>query len=154
MTQSLGSFRGEGWEVFEVEVDLRTPGPIKIFSRVTSRYHAKLPAYQSHDSDDDLFLYVPPSRPQAGPSTIRFLRVGKLHTWGVVRFLGAYKMRREGLRVDRDAGYVIIWGREPWRGSSRECCFIWWSVDVRKPGNMARTKELISSWSRGLLRGF
>ena len=134
---------------------MRTPGPIKVISTVSSQYRTQRPAYQSHDSDDNLFLYLPPPyQPQFGPSTIRFLRVGKPDTWRVVRFLGAHKMRREGLRVDRDAGYVIIWGRERRRRSSRKCCFIWWSVDVRKPGNMARTKELISSWSRGLLQHF
>ena len=156
MSQCLGSFRGVEWEVFEVEVDLRTPGPIKIFSRVSSQYRAQRPTYPLHDSDDDLFLYLPSrwgSRPDHGPPSVRFLRVGKPDTWRVVRFLGD-KMRREGLRVDRDAGYVIIWGREPWGRSTRECCFIWWSVNVRKPGNMARTKEWISNWSRGLLRRF
>jgi len=39
------------------------------------------------------------------------------------------------LRVDRDAVYVIIWVREPWRGSTAKL-LIWCLVDVRKPGNM------------------
>src|SRR5882757_5781079 len=72
MTESLTPSRGVEWEVFEMEVDLTTPGPIKSFSRVSWQYREQRPTYPLHDSDDDLFLCLP----DYGPPSVRFLRVG------------------------------------------------------------------------------
>ncbi len=148
----LGQFRKVEWEVLEVEIDLSIPGPIKIFSRVSEQYTVQRPTYQLHNNDDDLFLHLPlgrAGRPSASPS-VRFLRVGKPDKRRVARLGGVDKMRLFGLSIDKDAGCVIISaGEDPPRQSS----FIWW-LDESKPGNIvySRTKELISSWSRGLLR--
>ena len=145
------------WEVLEVEIDLSIPGPIKVFSRVSQQYTVQRPPYVLHDSDDDLLLYLPLGRQRlpCASLSVRFLRVGKPSKGRLARLGGADKMRVYGLNVDRDAGYVIIWAAEDLRGSTRSRFFIWW-LDERKPGNMvySRTKELIASWSRGLLRRF
>ena len=144
---------GVKWEVFEMEVDLSTPGPIKIFSKLSWKYRVEHPIKLSHDSDHDLFLYPPLQR--GGRPSVRFLRVGNLDTWRWARLGGVDRMHLTGMWVDKDAGYVIAHGDEAWRQSTRDCAFIWW-FDVRKPGNMvySRTKELISSWGRGLKWGF
>ena len=136
------------WEILEVEIDLSIPGPIKIFSRVSQQYTRQVPTYLPHDNDNDLLLYLPLRRRfQASASlSIRFLRVGEPGKVRVARLGGVDKLRSSALSVDRDAGYLLIWTED---GGS----FIRW-IDERKPGNMvySRTKELISSWSRGLLR--
>src|SRR5258706_7097278 len=151
-----GLSRGVGWEVLEVEIDLSIPAPIKIFSSVNQQYTVRSTS-PFHDSDCDLLLYFPlglGGQPRTSPS-VRFLRVGKPDKGRVARLRGVDKMRLTGLSVDRDAGYVIIRAEEGSPQSTRDCSFIWW-LDERKPGNMvySRTKELISSWSRGLLRRF
>ena len=154
--RSLGQSRGMEWEVFDVGIDLSTPGPIKTFSRISWQYTEQRPAYPLytlHDSDDDLLLYLPlgrRGRPLAPPS-VRFLRVGKPDKWRVARLGGVDTMRLTRLIVDRDAGYVVIWAEDDSPPSTRRYSFIWW-LDERKPGKMvySRTKELISSWGRGL----
>ena len=145
------------WDVLEVEIDLSIPGPIKVFSRVSQQYYVQRPTDLLHDIDDDLLLYLPLGYgflPRASLS-VQFLPVGKPGKVRVARFGGVDKMPLFGLCVDRDAGYVIIWAREDWRESCRGRSFIWW-LDERKAGNTvySRTKELISSWGRGLLRDF
>src|SRR5258706_1662019 len=149
----LRQYQGVEWEVLEVEIDLRIPGPIKIFNRVSQQYTVQRPTYRLHNSHDDLLLYLPLGRrglPRAYPS-VRFTRVGKPDKWRVARLEGVDKMRLSGLYVDRDAAWVIIWAKEDSPQSTHDCSFIWW-LDERKPGNMvySRTKELMSSWSRGL----
>ena len=150
-----GQFERVEWEVLEVDIDLSIPGPIKVFSKVSQQYTVQRPAYPLYDSDKDLLLYLPLGRgdlPSASLN-VRFLRVGKPGKGRLARLEGVDKMRVNMLSVDRDAGYVIIWAAEAQHGSTRDCAFIWW-LDERKSGNMvySRTKELISSWSRGLLR--
>ena len=145
------------WEVLEVEIDLSIPGPIKIFSRVSQQYTAQRSISPIRDSDDDLLLYVPLGRegqPHAPPS-VRFLRVGKPDKGRVARIGGVDKMDLYGLSVDRGAGYVIIWEAGDFSWSTGACGYIYW-LDERKAGDMvySRTKELVSSWSRGLLRRF
>ena len=141
------------WEVVEVEIDLSIPGPIKIFSRVSQQYIVQRSTSPIHDGDDDLLLHLPLGRggqPRASPS-VRFLRVGKPDEGRVARLRGVDKMRLSGLSVDRDAGYVVIWEAEDWFRLTSDCGYICW-LDERKAGDMAysRTKELISSWRRGL----
>ena len=148
----LGKPQRVEWEVLEVEIDLSIPGPIKIFSRVSQQYTVQHPTFLSHESDDDLLIYLPLKHgdlPCASLS-VRFLRVGKPDKERLARFGGVDKMRPTGLIVDRDAGYVIGWVAD---GGIRDCSFIWW-LDERKPSNMVhlRTRGLISSWSRRLLR--
>ena len=145
------------WEVLEVEIDLTIPGPIKVFNRVSQQYTVRRPTYHTHDSDNDLLLYLPLGRggiPHASLS-VQFLRVGKPDKGRLARLGGVGKIPLCGLIVDRDAGYVIIWASKDWPVCTRIRSFIWW-LDERKPGNMvySRTKELISSWSHGLLRRF
>ena len=150
----LGRPRRVDWDVIEVEIDLSIPGPIKVFSTVSRQYTLQIPSCPLHDNDNDLLLYLPlghGSQPSAS-LCVRFLRVGKPGKVRVAKLGGVDKMHLSGLIVDRDAGYVIIWvveDRPPYRGDH----FIWW-LDERKPGNMvySRTKELISSWTHGLLR--
>ena len=144
------------WEVLEVEIDLSIPGPIKIFSRVSQQYTRQVSAYPLYDNDDDLFLSLASVRGSQQPSaslSVRFLRVGQPGKVRMARLGGIDKMRWYKLSVDRDAGYVIIWAAEDRPQQTQVDSFIWW-LDKRKPGNMvySRTKELISSWSRGLLR--
>ena len=143
------------WEVLEVEIDLGIPGPIKIFSRVSQQYTVRRPSYALHDSDDNLLLYLPLGRgglPRASLS-VRFLGVGKAGKGRPAWLGGVGKMHLTRLRVDRDAGYAIAWVAEDSPARTQICPFIWW-LDERQPGNMvySRTKDLISSWSRGLLR--
>jgi len=140
-----------------VEMDLSIPGPIKIFSRVSQQYTVQRSTFTVHDSDDDLLLHPPLGRggqPSASPS-VRFLRVGKPNKWRMARLGGIDKMHLCGLCVDRDAGYVIIWVADDWLWWTRDCGYIYW-LNERKAGDMvySRTRELISSWSRGLLRRF
>ena len=83
---------------------------------------------------------------------VRVHRVYVVNKERLARLGGVDKMHLSDLVVDRGAGYVNIWVVEdqpPYRGDH----FIWW-LDERKQGNMvySRVKELISSWSRGLLR--
>ena len=143
------------WEVLEAEIDLSIPGPIKVFSRVSKQYTTvQHSAYPLHGRDDDLLLCLPLGRgglPRASLS-IRFLRVGKPSKERLARLGGVDKLCLSRLTVDRDAGYVII---SAGHGCTRNYYFIWW-LDKRKPGNMVylRTRELITSWSRGLLRRF
>ena len=143
------------WEVLEVEIDMSIPGPIKTFSRVSRQYTQQVITYPLHDNDDGLLLYLPLKRGfQPGTSlSVRFLRVGEPGKVRVARLGGVDKMRLSGISVDRDAGYVIIWAAEDWPQWTRGNSFIWW-LDERKAGNMvySRTRELISSWSRGLRR--
>ena len=143
------------WEVIEVEIDLTIPGPIKVFSRVSQQYTVQHPAYSLHDSDEDLLLYLPLGRgglPRASLS-VQFLQVGKPGKERLARLGGIDKLRLSGLSVDRDAGYVIIRASDDRPRWNRLCSFIWW-LDERKQGNMvySRTRELISSWSRRLLK--
>ena len=137
-----------------MEIDLSIPGPIKVFSRVSRQYTRQVPPYPLHDNDNDLLLYLPLGHGyQPSPSLcVRFLRVGKPGKVRVAKLGGVDKMHLSGLIVDRDAGYVIIWVVED-RPAYRGDHFIWW-LEERKPGNMvySRTKELISSWTHGLLR--
>ena len=143
------------WDVFEVQVDLSIPGPIKIFSRVSLQYTVQHPASPLHDSDNDLLLYLRLGRngqPRAPPS-VRFLRVGKPDKWRMARLGGVDKMRLARLSVDRDAGFAIIWAAEDWPQATPEYGFICW-LDERKASDTvySRTRELISSWSRRLMR--
>ena len=145
------------WEVLEVEMDLSIPGPIKIFSRVNQQNTVQHSISPIHNSDDELLLYVPLGRggqPRAPPS-VRFARVGKPDKGRVARIGGVDKMDLSGLSVDRGAGYVIIWEAGAWSWSTGACGYIYW-LDERTVGDMvySRTKELISTWSRGLLRRF
>ena len=136
------------WEVFEVEIDLNIPGPIKIFSRVSRQYTLQRPIYPLHDDDDDLILSGRGYQPSASLD-VQFLRVGKPGEVRVARLGGVDKMDLSGLIVDRDAGYIMIWvveDRPPYSGDH----FIWW-LDERKPVDSRRMKKLISSWSRRLL---
>ncbi len=151
----LGQSRGVEWEVLEVEIDLSIPGPVKIFSRVSQQDTVQRPTCLLHDNDEDLLLYIPLERGYLprGSLNVRFLRAGKPDEGRVARLGGADKMRLSGISVDRDAGYVIIWAAENhW---TRGCSFIWW-LDERKAGDTvySRVKELILSWSSGLLRPF
>ena len=158
----LGQPRRVEWEVLEVEIDLSIPGPIKVFSsvsrssRVSRPYTLPVPARPLHDSDDDLLLYLPLGH-KLRPSTsldVQFLRVGKPTKVRAARLGGVDNMHLSGLSVDRDAGYVIIWTADDyWSHWSHGDSYIWW-LDERKPGNVVylRTKELISSWSRGILQ--
>ncbi len=134
---------GVQWEVLEVEIDLSIPGPIKIFSRVSRQYAAQRPICTLHDSDDEIFLCLTLGRngqPSESPS-IRSLRVGQPDKWRVTRLEGVDKMSLFALRVDRDAGFVIIWEAENCPQSTRECGYICW-LDERKAGDMvySRTK--------------
>ena len=151
----FGHPHGMDWEVLEVEIDLSIPGPIKSFSRVSQQYTVQRPNHPLHDNDGDLLLHLSSGlgfKPNASAS-VRFLRVGKPGKVRMARLEGVHKMRWYGLSVDRDAGYVIIWAAENSPQLTHGDSFIWW-LDERKPGNMAysRAKELISSWSRGLLQ--
>ncbi len=142
------------WEVLEVEIDLSILGPVKVFSRVSKQYTLQRPTYQIYNTDDDLLLYLPlrhGGRPRAPPS-VQFLRVGEPDKARVTRLGGVDKMRLSRLSVDKDAGFVVISAEGDW---PRQSSFIWW-LDESKPGNIvhSRTKELILSWSRGLLRRF
>ena len=47
---------GVEWMVFEVEIDMGVPGPIKGFSRASQEYTVPCPANSLYDSDDDLLL--------------------------------------------------------------------------------------------------
>ena len=140
-----------------MEIDLGIPGPIKIFSRVNQQYTVQPSAFLLHDNDEDILLYLPSGRrdlPHASLN-VRFLRVGKPDDGRMARLGGADKMRFAGISVDRDAGYVIIWAVETRSQRTRRCSFVWW-LDDRKPGDTvySRTKELVLSWSYGLLRHF
>ena len=153
----LGQSRGVEWGVFGVEIDLSIPGPVKIFSRVSQQYIIQHPSDILHDSDDDLFLYLQLGRgdlPHASLS-VQFLQVGKPGKGRVARLRGIDKMRLTRLSVDRDAGHVIIWATEDSPRWTLACAFICW-LDERKQSNLvySRTKMLISSWGRGLLRRF
>ena len=147
--------RGVEWEVIEVEIDLSIPGPIKVFTRVNQQYTVQRPADPLQNHDDDLLVYLPLGRGGLirASLNVRFLRVGKPGKGRSARLEGVEKMRLNMLSVDRDAGYVIISAADDRHGYNRDCAFIWW-LDERKPGNMvfSRTKEFITSWSRGLLR--
>ena len=152
-----GQSRGIQWEVLEVEIDLTIPGPIKVFSKVTQQYTVQRPDYPLRDSDEDLLLYLPLGRgglPRASLG-VRFLRVGKPGKGRLAGLGEVDKMRLSMLSVDRDAGYVILWEADGRPGFARDRPFIWW-LDERKQGGMvySRTKEFITSWSRGLLRRF
>ena len=142
-----------GWEIIEVEIDWSIPGPIKLFSGFSRRYTVEFPTYPIHEIDNDLLLYLRLGRgslPRASLG-VQFLRVGTPGKARLVRLGGVGKMRLYALNADRDAGCVIIWAAKNWPWSNRDRSFIWW-LDERKPGNTvySRTKELISSWSRGL----
>ena len=157
MRRVLAQSKGVQWEVLEVEIDLSIPGPIKIFSRISQQYTVRRPNYPLHDSDDDLLLYLPLGRgrlPRASLS-VQFLGVGKPGKRRLARLGEVGKLALCGLRLDKDAGYIIIWAAEDSPAYTQIRSFIWW-LDERNPGNMvySRTKELISSWSRGLLRRF
>ena len=153
----LGQSRGVEWDVLEVEIDLSIPGPIKIFSRVGQQYSVQRPTFLSYDSDGDLLVYLPLGRGDtpSAPLSVQFLQVGKPGKERAARLRGVGEMRLTGLSVDRDAGYVITWAEEDPPRYNRDCAFVCW-LDERKPANLvySRTKKLISSWSRGLLRRF
>ena len=144
------------WEILEVEIDLRVPGPIKIFSKVSRQYTVMHQTQRFHCLSDDLLLSIPSEyghMPRAPPG-VHFLRVGKPDDWRVVKLGGVDKMRFWLLDVDKDAGYIIAWAEQcwPWRTHERRS-FIWW-IDKRKPGQVVHLKDLITGWCRGLLRGF
>ena len=143
------------WEVIEVEIDLSIPGPIKVFNRVSQQYTVQRPTSPSHDSDEDLLLYLPlgPGGLPRASLSVQFLRVGKPGKERLARLGGVDKLRLSGLSVDRDAGYVIIWASDDPPLWNRYCSFIWW-LDGRKPDEMeySQAKELISTWSHGPLR--
>ena len=146
-----------GWEVFEVEVDSSIPGPIKIISRVSQQYAVCHPACSLQDSNHDLLLYLPlgPGGLPCASLSVQFLRVRKPDEVRVARLEGVDEMALCGLRVDRDAGYVIIWAAKDWPRCAQIYSIIWW-LDESKPVNMAhrRKRDLISSWGLGLLRRF
>ena len=148
--------QGVEWEVVEVEIDLSIPGPIKIFSRVSREYTLQHPTYISYDTDDDLLLYRTSGRGVLTRASIsvRLMRSGKPGKVRVPRLRGVDDLSLI-LSLDKDAGYVIIWAATCWPRSIHLHSFILW-LDERKPGNIvySRTKELISSWSRGLLQRF
>ena len=153
--RALGQPQRVEWEVLEVEIDLSIPGPIKVFSEVSKQYTMQRPSYQLHDSDNDLLLYLPLRRgglPRASLS-VQFLRVGKPGKGRLVRLRGVDKLRLSGLSVDRDAGYVLMWVADDSHRWRHYYALIWW-LDERKPDNTvySRTRGLITSWSRGLLR--
>ena len=155
--RSLEQTQGVMWDVFEVEIDLSIPGPIKTFSGVSWQCSVQRSTSTIHDIDADLLLHLQLGRegqPRVSPS-IRFLRVGTLDKGRLARLGGVDQMHLSGLSVDRVAGYVIIWDAEDWPQSTGDCGHICW-LDERKAGDMvySRTKELITSWSRGLLRRF
>ena len=132
------------------------PGPIKVFSRVNQQYTVQRPTSLLRGSDDDLLLYLPLGRGDIPRASLRIqsLRVGKPGGERLARLKGVDKMRLSGLSVDKDAGYVIAWTADYWpRRATHYYTFIWW-LEERKPDNtvFSRTKELISSWSRKLLR--
>ena len=145
---------GVEWMVFEVEIDMRIPGPIKGFSKVSQQYTVQCPINPLYDVDDDLLLYLPLGREDISRASlcIQFLRVGKPGKKRLARLKGMVNLHSYGLSVDRDAGYVIFWATED-RPPYRSDHFIWW-LDERKLGNMvySQTRGLISGWSRGLLR--
>ena len=155
--RSWGQSMGLDWEVFEVEIDLSIPGPIKIFSRVSQPYTVRCPTYPLHGSNADLLLYLPSGRGDLPSASLglQFLRVRKPGKERVARLGGADEMRLTGLSVDKDAGYVILWAAQNWPEYTGDCFFVWWLGET-KPGNMvySQTKELISSWSRRLLQRF
>ena len=150
-----GQSQGVEWEVIEVEIDLSIPGPIKTFSRVSHQYTLQYPTYIPNDTDDDLLLYRTLGRGVLlrASISVRLMRVGKPGKVRVARLGGVDNLRLTGLSVDKDAGYIIISAAKIWPRSIRHYSFILW-VDERKPGNIvySRAKELISSWSRGLLQ--
>ena len=146
---------GVEWKVLEVEIDLSIPGPIKVFSRVSEQYTMQHPSYRLHDGDEDLLLYLPLRRrglPRASLS-VQFLRVGKPGKERLARLGGVDKSHLSRLSVDRDAGYITMWVAGDLHGRTHYYALIWW-LNERKPGNIvySRTRELITSWSRGLLR--
>ena len=148
---------GRYWDIFEVEMDLSIPGPIKIFSRISRQYTVPRPTYFFHASDDDLLLSLPSEHGNTphSPLSIRFLQVGQPDDWRVVKLGDVDKMRVTGLHVDRNAGYIISWVREGRLWWTREYPVIWWVGD-RKPGTVARSpvKDLTSGWGRGSLWRF
>lgn len=150
----LEGSKGMDWEILEVEVDLSIPGPIKIFGRVSRQYTVPRPTYLFHDSDDDLLLSLPSEygHPPCSSLSVRFLRVGKPDEWRVAKLGSVEKMCLSGLRVDRDAGYIIAWVKEGWLWWTRECSYIWWIAE-RKSGPMIHSpaKDLTSKWSPGSL---
>ena len=143
------------WEVLEVEIDLSIPGPIKTFNRISQQYIVRHPTHRLRDSDEDLLLYFPLGR--AGPPraalSVQFLKVGKPDKGRLARLAGVGVLPLCGLHLDKGAGYVIISAAEDWPRCTKFRSSIWW-LDESKPRNMgySRTKELISSWSHGLLR--
>ena len=157
ITRSLRQPQRVEWEVLEVEIDLSIPGPIKTFSRISQQYIVRCPTHPLRESDEDLLLYFPLGR--AGPPraalSVQFLKVGKPDKGRLARLGGVGILPLCGLLLDKDAGYVIISAAEDWPRCTKFRSSIWW-LDESKPRNMAysRTKELISSWSHGLLRRF
>jgi hypothetical protein len=145
---------GRDWEVLEVEIDLSTPGPIKVFGRVSRQYIVPCATYFFHKGDDDLLLSLPSyyNEVPRAPLSVRFLRVGRPDDWRVVKLRGLDKMRVAGLHVDKDAGYIIAWVREGRLWWTRECSFIWWA-DEGKPRH-SPVKDLVSEWGRGMSWGF
>lgn len=126
----LGRYQGSVWDIFEVEIDLSIPGPIKGISRACQWSSAG--TYLYHCSDDNLLLTLPSVHgiiPNA-PLNIRTLRVGTPDDWRAVKIGGMNKMRLSGLHVDRHTGYVIVWVREGRLRWTRECSFICW-IDER-----------------------
>jgi hypothetical protein len=146
------------WEIFEVEVDLTIPGPIKIFGRVSRQYAVPRPTSHVHQSIDDLLLSFPSEHDDTpcSPLSVRFLQVGKLDGWRAVKLKGVNEMYLSRLHVDRDAGYIIAWVRYyQYMQGARECSFIWW-IGGSKPGAVVHSpaKDLTSGWSCGRLWSF
>ena len=145
------------WDVIEVEMDLSIPGPIKVFSRVSQQYDVQRPTDLQHDINDNLLLSLPLAYSvlQHTSLSVQFLPVGKPGKMRMARFGGVDTMHLFGPIVDRDAGYVILWAGEVSNRSYRGGSYIWW-LDESKSGDMvySRKKELKSSWSRRLLRGW
>ena len=145
------------WDIFEVEIDLSMPGPIKGIREVSqSSIAVSRGTHLYHCSDDHMVLILPSVHgtiPHA-PLSIRFLRVGTLGDWRAVKVGGMDKMCVSGLHVDRHAGYIMAWVKEGRFQWARECAFIWW-IDERNQDMVWHSwvRDLVSSWSRRLLRG-
>jgi hypothetical protein len=153
-TRVLEGSKGMDWEIFGVEVDLIIPGPIKIFGRVSRQYAVPCPTILSRESIGDLLLSFPSEHDDTpcSPLSVRFLQVGKLDGWRVVKLQGVNGMNLYSLHVDRDAGYIIAWVGDGW---FEEYSFIWW-IDDRKPGAVVHlpAKDLASGWVFGRLWSF
>jgi len=155
VTRLLGSGKAEDWEIFEVEIDLCIPGPIKIFSRVSRQYTVARPTnfYLNNHNVDDLLLSVG-AFTFFQPIKVRFLQVGKPDVWREVKLGGVNKTicLLAGLHVDRDAGYIIALGSEGIL-CPQALSFIWW-IDDRKLDAVVQRRTGHLDGVIGLCRAF